>query len=457
MEIFLRFAGCSGFFLDSEKFTQSYYAPGPFGHHSRPSQALLSAAYLTSIAFSGNAILTAHEPVFLSRALQHASQAPSNAHPSSGKHGLQAEILIANYFFLRGYIPEGKSHVNTAMMISMVHRAHKIDRISNLEGVEVIEQWERVKGFWSAYLLDKFWSIAGGLPSSSPDGMTAETRIDAPWPLELQQFKNVGTCASRPFLPSRANPCLTLIRFAQIRLEQEVHGYDTINRFLANPASSFAEEDVSKFSMACKAVTLLERAHSLRLSLDTSGLAISALFNQKYHSRTLFYLAPDSETREDLKMKITAMRNAIHTFKDTITPLAFGANIQDPLVVIHATILLASIRLDVSPTWSKHSVESALSAVELINDTSFEYIGHVNPILGFLLTAIGQVLVDELTRFRRLSIKSKEDDEQEAKMKDAADRFAVALRACGAESPYICELSVQNLAVTTPGSNLAHL
>lgn len=202
MEIFSRFAGSSGFFLDSERFVQSFYAPEPFGHHLRPSRSLLSAVYLTSIALSGNEILTTHEPIFLSRALQYASQAPSCTHPSNAKHGLQAEILIANYFFLRGHMQEGKSHINTAMMISMVHRAHKIHRISNLDGVEVIEQWERVKGFWSAYLLDKFWSIAGGLPPSSPDGVAGETRIDAPWPLELRQFKNVGTCVSRLFRPS---------------------------------------------------------------------------------------------------------------------------------------------------------------------------------------------------------------------------------------------------------------
>lgn len=153
-----------------------------------------------------------------------------------------------------------------------------------------------------------------------------------------------------------------------------------------------------------------------------------------------FTLAPDDGTRADLKMKITVMRNAIQAFKDTITPVVVGANIQDPLVVIHATILLASILLDVSPTWSEHSVESALAAVALVNDTSFEYIGHVNPILGFLLTAIGQVFVDELTRLGRSANKSTEDVEREVRMKDAADRIAVALRACGAESPYICEL-----------------
>ncbi|KAF9785301.1 hypothetical protein BJ322DRAFT_1108757 [Thelephora terrestris] len=393
VEIFFHFAESCGFFLDPERFAQSFYARGPFGHSSRPSRALLSAVYLTSIAFSRNATLMSHEPIFLSRALYYASQAPSYPHPSNAKHGLQAEILIANYFFWRGHIQEGKSHINTAMLISLVHRAHKISRIPNPARAEIIDQLERVKGFWSAYLLDKAWSVAGGLPSSSPDGLTEESRIDAPWPLELQQFKNVHP-------------------------EQEVQGYDTINRFLANPSSSFAEEDVSKFSMACKAVTLLDRAHSLGLS---------------------WAAARDDETRADLTAKVIKMRHATQTFKDTIAPLPVGANIQDALVIIHAMAILASIRLDTSPTWSEHSVESALAAVALVDSTSFKYIGHANPILGFLLTAIGQVLVDELARIHGLVRKTKDDIEQEAMMKNAADRLAVALRACGAESPYVSD------------------
>jgi len=102
-------------------------------------------------------------------------------------------------------------------------------------------------------------------------------------------------------------------------------------------------------------------------------------------------------------------------------------------------ILLASIRLDVSPTWTKSSVDNALAAVALVNDTSLEHIGNVNPILGFLFTAVGQVLIDELIRIRGLASRSEEDTEQEAKMKNATDRLIVALRACGAECPYICE------------------
>lgn len=232
-----------------------------------------------------------------------------------------------------------------------------------------------------------------------------------------------------------------LMRFAQVHPEQEVQGYDTINRFLANPASSFADEDVSKFSMACKAVTLLDRTHSLGLSW-AAGLACQSnvieLITHTFRF-TPSNLARDNETRADLTAEVTAMRHATQTFKDTIAPLPAGANIHDSLVIIHAMILLASIRLDTSPTWSKHSVWTALAAVALVDRTSLEYIGHANPILGFLLTAIGQVLVDELTRIRGLVNKSKEDAEQEGKMKNAADRLAVALSACGAESPYICE------------------
>lgn len=200
MEIFSRFAGCFGFFLDPDRFAQSFYAPEPFGHPSRPTRALLSAVYLCSVALSGNAALTPHEPVFLSRALYYATQAPSCEHPLNVKHALQAEILIANYFFVRGLIPEGKSHIDTATMIATVHRAHKISKISSSEEVEVVEQRERANGFWIAYFFDKCWSIVGGLPSTSPDGLTEETRIDTPWPLEPQSFRNVGIRSTFPHL-----------------------------------------------------------------------------------------------------------------------------------------------------------------------------------------------------------------------------------------------------------------
>ena len=219
-----------------------------------------------------------------------------------------------------------------------------------------------------------------------------------------------------------------------------MRGYDTINRFLTNPAASFAEEDVSKFSMACKAVTLFDRSHFLGLCWATGSArranVIGPLTDMFYFS--VLTSAPDNETKADLATKLAAMRYATQAFKDTIAPLGAGANIQDPLIVIHTMILLTSIRLDIAPSWTRSSVEDALAAVALVDSASFEYIGQVYPILGSLLTAVGQVLVDELTRIRGLASKSKEDDEQEMKMKNATDRLAVVLRACGADCPYIC-------------------
>ena len=192
MEVFSRSAGSFGFFLDLDRFAQSFHAPEPLGHPSRPSRALLSAVCLCSVALSGDEALTPHEPILLSRALYYATQVSFCAHPSSVKHALQAEILIANYFFLRGLVPEGKSHIDAAMLIVTVHRAHKIHQISGADGTKVLDQMEWANGFWSAYFFDKSWSIAGGLHSTSPDGPAEEARIDTPWPLELQKFKNVG-------------------------------------------------------------------------------------------------------------------------------------------------------------------------------------------------------------------------------------------------------------------------
>ena len=133
------------------------------------------------------------------------------------------------------------------------------------------------------------------------------------------------------------------------------------------------------------------------------------------------------------------MRHATQAFKGTIAPLGVGANIQDPLVVIYTMILLTSIRLDMAPSWTKASIDSALAAVELVGDAMFGHTGHVYPILGSLLAAVGQVLIDELIRIRGLASTSEEEMEREMKLKNAADRLDVVLGTCGVDCPYICE------------------
>jgi hypothetical protein len=191
--------------------------------------------------------------------------------------------------------------------------------------------------------------------------------------------------------------------------------------------------------MACKAVTLLDHAHSLALSWTLGSPIHLMSSNTDGFCFVPFTPATSDETKADLAAKIAAMHHATQAFKDTIAPLAVEANIQDPLIIIHTTILLTSIRLDVAPSWTKSSVENGLAVVALVDGASFEYIGHVHPILGCLWTGVGQVLIDELIRIRKLASKSEEDIEQETKVKNATDRLAVALKVCGADCPYICE------------------
>ena len=105
--------------------------------------------------------------------------------------------------------------------------------------------------------------LLGGCRLCLPTGLLKrlESTLLGPWNLRGSGKWYVRSFGF--FMSTLIQGCYSRV---QIQPEPEVRAYDTINRFLVNPASSFAEEDVSKFSMVCKAVTLFDRAHSLGLS-----------------------------------------------------------------------------------------------------------------------------------------------------------------------------------------------
>lgn len=163
-----------------------------FGHPSRPSPALLSAIYVWGIALSKSPDLTAYEPVFLSRALNYAAVTPTFTHPNMAKHALQAELLLGNYYFYRGLVPEGRVHCNAAMGIALVRRVHTLAGVVQASrGLDAIEQREWVNAFWMAYYMDLCWTVATGLPSICPDLHFGGDRVNIPWPIDGTQFKKV--------------------------------------------------------------------------------------------------------------------------------------------------------------------------------------------------------------------------------------------------------------------------
>lgn len=177
----------------------------PPGHPNRPSSALLNTIYLWSIHLSQSDALREHEPNFLLRALQHTSNALSGSNPQQFLHTLQAEILLAYYFFGKGRFLEGKHHSSSAASLVISGGLNTIrstrygppsdlisDRPPSLSRPrDTIDEGERINGFWAALVLDKCWSVALGSPSNFTDDETLGTRIDTPWPLDISGYEQV--------------------------------------------------------------------------------------------------------------------------------------------------------------------------------------------------------------------------------------------------------------------------
>ncbi|KAF9012985.1 hypothetical protein BDZ89DRAFT_1046866 [Hymenopellis radicata] len=156
---FLSFASEVGFFLNPARFRAAALGTQPAGHPSRPIPALLTAAYLWGIHFSGTQALTAYANVYLSRAVSQVSTALSTPHPHQVIQTIQAEFLLASYFFACGRFLEGKYALSTGMSIGIVAGFMKIrssnppenDKAVWSSNVDAITEGERVEACWGGY------------------------------------------------------------------------------------------------------------------------------------------------------------------------------------------------------------------------------------------------------------------------------------------------------------------
>ncbi|KAK0495740.1 hypothetical protein EDD18DRAFT_1075601, partial [Armillaria luteobubalina] len=148
---------------------------------------------------------------------------------------IQVEVLLAHYFFHKVIMLEGRYHTGAA--VSLVLSAH-LHKMSSAEGnrllvllppMDYIEKGERMKAFWTIFILDNCWTTVDGSPSNFlctfPD-----IRINLPWPLDTQiQFpQNYWTSHTiQKFLANQSEDCgtlaLALQAKASILFEQASH------------------------------------------------------------------------------------------------------------------------------------------------------------------------------------------------------------------------------------------
>ncbi|KAF9262695.1 hypothetical protein L218DRAFT_867051, partial [Marasmius fiardii PR-910] len=187
---FLSNASELGFFLDIHQFC-SGVETGTGG----PSPSLLPTVLLIADFVSHGGGASPNESDYLALAVQATSRGLTDHHPKTVLHTIQANVLLAYYFHLKGKSVEGQYYTSTAVSLVLGTGLHQI-RSSDPRSMsgsllpppkDVLEEGERINAVWAVVSLNSFWSAAGRY-SSNIDYQVSASRVDVPWPLETPGY-----------------------------------------------------------------------------------------------------------------------------------------------------------------------------------------------------------------------------------------------------------------------------
>lgn len=211
IDTFLLHATEFGFFLDVLSFRHSVLVAQPFGHPRRPSPALLITVYLWGVHLTRPKSLQVDERALLIRALHHVATDTLGEHPKRILHTIQANVLLATYFFRTARFLEAKDRLESAVTLMLAAQMHQ-QRSSQcfpwtLLGVNdemspvypqhdpqsTVEEGEQINGFWAVLSLHKMISFAID-PAGSIYGAleVPSLQIDTPWPFDSRDYRNVS-------------------------------------------------------------------------------------------------------------------------------------------------------------------------------------------------------------------------------------------------------------------------
>lgn len=153
--------------------------------------------------------LLLQEHAFLTRAVQHVSTDLLGTHPNRVLHTLQAQVLLAYYFFRTGRFLEAKWQTGAAVSLALGSGFHKIRSANTSTPVTLglmhdtpvyldapqtnLEEGERINAFWAVFILHKIITVALEPPTNVCGALEAPgIQIDVPWPLELNSYVDVS-------------------------------------------------------------------------------------------------------------------------------------------------------------------------------------------------------------------------------------------------------------------------
>ncbi|PCH36201.1 hypothetical protein WOLCODRAFT_108360 [Wolfiporia cocos MD-104 SS10] len=348
-----------GFFLHVPRFLQKISAPTPSGIPTH-FNLLLNAIYLLGAQFSSDAQLQAQQSTFLSRALAQVTSAMSHTNSSAILYVLQAEILLANYFFDNNRSLEGTYHSTAAASIALACKLHQI-RSSRGQTVssnaqyrldpplDSIEEGERVNAFWTTYILDKCWSTALGSSSAFVEDESKGTIIDTPWPLNQAAYQNVS-------------------------ITQGLRTSHTVQTFLQGAAVD--APDTSLLSLQAKAATLFAYAGQLASRWDQNNASYQARFTHLTNRIERFRQSlPSIRHIDPARTDIMRSLLVVHTVN------------QCAMITLHKPLEQRTVAIN-GISWT-----AASTAAGLLQGLGMGSISYVNPVMGNLFTKVAEVLI----------------------------------------------------------------
>ncbi|KAK0451508.1 hypothetical protein EV421DRAFT_1731349 [Armillaria borealis] len=370
---FLRCCMEIGFFLNVGRFTNTVMKADDFGWEP-PSLALLQAVYLWGVHLSTSPELSALEPHFLSTAVQHTSAALSTNHTHKIIHRIQAEALLAQYFFRNARMLEGKYHTSAAVSLLFGAGFHKI-RSTEGDGVvglpppsDLVEEGERINGFWTVLTLNNCWT-----PLES--NIMYES-IDTPWPLIMQSYSQI-------------------YRSPQFKTSQ------TVQKFLSS-ANPDGDEGTSMIALYVKASTLFERSSTISHQFQPSWSYM--LFRVTDMPQPLARQFFSSFSAQDaLIQKFLQEMPSIPAMVAAISPettLMIYSLAHSSVIQLHRPFIAIN-------TASRGRIISAVRSIVHILDTiNVAEVVSLNAFLAILWTHVCQFLIQEISNARDDTINS---------------------------------------------------
>ncbi|THH22536.1 hypothetical protein EUX98_g8163 [Antrodiella citrinella] len=357
IDAFLPHATQLGFFLHITRFINAYHARN--GQLMTAICTLLTAASLWGSHFSSDPALRSREDQLLTDATQHLTDSLFVSDISLRDHTIlyiiQAEVLLAQYFFFNGRNLEGRYHLSAAGALVLSCRLNLVrsDRhnLSTLNTVGLTEPEDEVQ---EAIPAESVWHGA---------------EIDTPWPLSMEAYNEGG-------------------------LDAVAKSHNTVQRFLGD-GRIVSDPNVATLALRAQASALYARAAWL----------------SSQHTDQV-------ERQEALHADILAFDECITRFITALTPpsqfdpevIASGSgsgsvdvpHTHPDLVLIRTLARVALIRLhSCLKNQDQRSRDACVAAADgaaaVVRDLDLPNLRFVDPLMAILLTTVAQVYIDEIT------------------------------------------------------------